>query len=213
MILRKTDSHFAIFQSWFIWNLIGGFVAIGAMAEMPAFFYGLIRSGSPADVTGYSNALMIVLGGVLAGATIALTQMKVLHLWPGKKNQWIQASILGFGLSFLIVWLLSGAENTARFAHHAVPHAVDNAGLFGAVIIGASLGITQWVILRKYFRNAALWIIANAIGLAIGWGLAALQPTTEQIAHFVGSLLIGASWGIVTGVCLLYFITQISERE
>lgn len=198
----KQSEYFTIWQSWLIWNVIGGFVAIGAMAEIPAFFYGFIRSGSPADVTGYSNVLMIILGGISAGATIAATQVKVLHLWLGKENHWMQASILGFGLGFLIVWMLSGAENTAKFAHHAVPHAVDNAGLLGAIIIGASLGTAQWFILRKHFRNAFVWIIANIVGFTIGWQLAVLQPTSDQISHFIGALMVGIALSLTTSIAL-----------
>ena len=192
-----------------LWHVIAGLVAFASMAESPSFFYGFILSGGdPSDVSGYSNAFMVASGAILAGIAIAACQMKILRAYHINAQHWMIASVAGFSISFFLVWLFSGAANSASYALHAVPHAVDGAGISGGLIIGASLGLSQWVVLRNHFSHSFIWIMANAAGFALGWQLAALQPTTDQIAHFVGASVIGLAWGILSTGTLSYFRKQ-----
>ena len=80
-------------------------------------------------------------------------------------------------------------------------------------LIGAVLGTSQWVVLRRRIANARWWIPASAIGLGIG--LAAGVVLVEQIGRVVTGgqvnvrsmdvsmrALSMAVVGLVSGVCL-----------
>lgn len=47
-ISKAINDRFYLIR-WFIWNTLGVFVAIAAMAEIPEFMYGYIRSRTPVD--------------------------------------------------------------------------------------------------------------------------------------------------------------------
>ena len=66
-------------KTWLLWNTFGVFVAIGAMAEIPEFMYGYIRSGTHLDVSGYSNAPIVILSALLASWTISISQLYILR--------------------------------------------------------------------------------------------------------------------------------------
>jgi hypothetical protein len=80
-------------------------------------------------------------------------------------------------------------------------------------LVGASLGASQWLELRRSLRRAAAWIPATSLGL--GLGLAAGVVTVEQIGTFVTGArphVLGLGWGMralslaavgaIAGLCL-----------
>lgn len=74
--------------------------------------------------------------------------------------------------------------------------ATSNIGI--AFVFGAIIGTAQWLFLRQYVPNAALWITA----CAIGWGLMALITGTV-IEGFLEKLLFGLIPAVVTGIALV----------
>jgi len=60
--------------------------------------------------------------------------------------------------------------------------------------LGAVIGATQWLILRRYFSGAVRWIVASGVGMAIGVGTSGFQ--LDEIAYGVvfGFLMGGAQW-------------------
>lgn len=80
-------------------------------------------------------------------------------------------------------------------------------------LVGAVLGTSQWIVLRRRIANARWWIPASAIGL--GTGLAAGVVLVEQVGRAVtgGQVSVGsmdiatralsmAVVGLVSGLCL-----------
>jgi len=80
-------------------------------------------------------------------------------------------------------------------------------------LVGASLGASQWLELRRSLRRAAAWIPATSLGL--GLGLAAGVVAVEQIGTFVTGArphVLGLGWGmralslaavgVIAGLCL-----------
>jgi hypothetical protein len=72
--------------------------------------------------------------------------------------------------------------------------------LLGEVGIGASIGVAQWLVLRREVTNAGWWILVSAVAWLVGWELIAaglfLAPGTDLIS----SLIVGALMGLVLGV-------------
>jgi hypothetical protein len=81
---------------------------------------------------------------------------------------------------------------------------------------GASIGAGQWIILRRIFQGAYWWIAASAAGLGVQ-SLVISSDTLHKLSHSIvishtwwvpfASLLIlllGASYYVITGACILW---------
>jgi hypothetical protein len=90
--------------------------------------------------------------------------------------QWVMATTLG--------WLL-GAAILPKVAPFSV---------------GLLIGVLQWVVLRRYLRQAGWWILASALGWAAGWGIVIAVAQLE-----IGLLtepLLGAAMGMLQWLVL-----------
>jgi hypothetical protein len=77
--------------------------------------------------------------------------------------------------------------------------------VFGSVI-GASLGITQWLVLRRQIPRAYMWMLASAVGGAVIGilGFAMGAPTGGPL----GGAVIGASLGIPQWLVLRHWVSR-----
>lgn len=119
--------------------------------------------------------------------------------------RWTLLSALGLSLG-IVAALVLGAPIEAVVGMMLVTPVLTG-------LVGAVLGTSQWVVLRRRIANARWWIPASAAGLGIG--LAAGVVLVEQIGRAVtgGQVSIGsldsgtralsmAVVGLVSGICL-----------
>ena len=93
---------------------------------------------------------------------------------------WILA-FLGFPLGgFLALVLVGSMEGVVS-------------GALGGALAGAVIGAAQWLVLRRYIRVGPEWVLATALGVAIGDALGALLTGAGTS---IGALLIT---GLTTG--------------
>ncbi|MCZ6530531.1 MAG: hypothetical protein O6949_09435, partial [Chloroflexi bacterium] len=78
---------------------------------------------------------------------------------------WVLASFVGWAVSFAVAGAVLGAVLEAVAA--AVGFAV--AAAVGMAVAGASLGIAQWLVLRRQVSRAGWWVGASSVGLAVGF--------------------------------------------
>jgi hypothetical protein len=69
-------------------------------------------------------------------------------------------------------------------------------GALGGALAGAVIGAAQWLVLRRYLRVGPEWILATALGVALGDGVGALLTGAGT---GIGALLIT---GLATGVAV-----------
>ncbi|MGH2522175.1 MAG: hypothetical protein ACRDH2_06695, partial [Anaerolineales bacterium] len=114
------------------------------------------------------------------------------RVWLG----WMLASIASIALTLTA----TGAMVRAGSLNAAVVWAV-----FGSVI-GASLGITQWLVLRHHIPQAYMWVVACAVGGAVIsiLGFAMGGPVGGPL----GGAVIGASLGIPQWLVLRHRVSQ-----
>jgi hypothetical protein len=71
-------------------------------------------------------------------------------------------------------------------------------GVLAGALAGAGIGTAQWLVLRRYTRVGPEWVLATALGVAIGDGVGALLTGA---ATGIGALLItGLATGIAAGL-------------
>jgi hypothetical protein len=92
--------------------------------------------------------------------------------------------VVGALLSTLIAWLL---ESQTEIARKIVP----------AAIHGVSIGLTQWLVLRRQIRQAGWWIVASILGW--GLGLALVESLIKIIDWPFGSVVGWSMAGMVIG--------------
>jgi hypothetical protein len=99
---------------------------------------------------------------------------------------WWMFAFLGFPLGGLLALTVVG------------PVAGAVSGALGGALAGAVIGAAQWLVLRRYLRVGPEWILATALGVAIGEGVGALLTGAGT---GLGALLItGLAAGIAVGL-------------
>ena len=124
-----------------------------------------------------------LLGGAIfpieigAGAAIGFLQWLVLRPFFYQTWWWIAYSAVGWILGWGVLLILPSST------------------VFSGVILGLSMGIAQWIPLRKWVPQAFWWPLVSALAWMIGFG-----------EVMFGETLIGAIVGVITGITLELFI-------
>lgn len=137
--------------------------------------------------------------GAVIGSSVGIMQWLALRRRINRAGWWILASIIGFAIGKLV------GDGIAQ----AIPGAVGF-GLSGAAI-GASLGIAQWVVLRRHLAHAGWWVLASVLAWAMGWAI--INLVDEAAGGPIGTAyLIGATGaavaGVITGISLIWLLRQ-----
>ena len=137
--------------------------------------------------------------GAVIGIFIGIAQWVVLKGRLHRVGWWILASIIGFGIG--------------KAVGDAVAQAVTGAlgsGLDGAVI-GSSLGVAQWLVLRHHVAQASWWILASSVAWAVGWSVIRIVDETAGgpggMAYVIGATGAAAA-GAITGASLIWLLRR-----
>ena len=127
-----------------------------------------------------------------------MTTMRMEHATVGWRV-WL-GWMLACAASAAVALTVTGAVVRAGSLNAAVVWAV-----FG-LVIGASLGITQWLVLRRQIPQAYRWVLASAVGGAVIGilGFAMGGPVGGPL----GGAMIGASLGIPQWLVLRHRVSQ-----
>ena len=136
----------------------------------------------------------------LFGLLTGLLQYLLLRRHFPKMGWWIVATFLGWLLPFVVLGLVSAI----------LPASLDLrstwAMVLSVVLIGGSMGLLQWLVLRPRVRHAAWWILASILG----WGLVRLV-TGESISNTVDALAVVLLPPIVTAVALWLLLDRLQD--
>ena len=102
----------------------------------------------------------------------------------GRFLLWWMLAFLGFPIGGLLAIVLVGSVDGAV------------SGALGGALAGAVIGAAQWLALRGHLRVGPAWILATALGVAIGDAVGAL---ITDAGRGLGALL---TTGLVTGVAV-----------
>lgn len=141
--------------------------------EQPSFDWVLWLKWVLASTLGWvAGVLLPVTGAFPVGTTVGIAQWLVLRPIFKQAGWWIPASALGWALGQILITAV-------------VP--IPNTFLQGAVL-GGTLGIAQWLVLRRWVHRAGWWIVLGAVGWSAG--------------PVLGASLVGAVAGATTGFAL-----------
>ena len=116
---------------------------------------------------------------------------------------WVFLSAVGWFMGF-VMGLLVGFAPIELIGQ--TPLGVGLASCVTAIVLGAVVGIFQWVILRERVPGAGRWVWASIAGFAVAGGVggavvvAGANVYSRSLATVVGTTLIVALGGAVTGM-------------
>ena len=192
-----------LWRRWTLGTAAGELVGFAAPALVMA-------AGTMGGWNDTAQLLSILLSGAVEGAALGLAQFIALRpAFPALSGR---AWVLGTALGAVVAYLLAMIA-VALFGAGTIPVVLL---VLAGVALGAgflvSIGLSQWLVLRKHLRHAGWWIPANAaawtIGVAVPFGTFALVPDGAPFwawatAGIAGGVLMGLVVGALTGMALV----------
>jgi hypothetical protein len=209
----------AIIQ-WIAACTAGELLGFGA-AALWAWIAVLVFGAEPVSWMGRLGVLaLMILAGVCEGTVLAALQWSALRHWfPGlQARPWISATAAVAAFGWFVGMLpstLIGNSGTdpARLIDPPWWLVMAGAALFGA-LAGALFGCAQWLVLRRHAHGAGRWIMANAVGWALGLPWSYLAGSSTDVSQallwaVVSAVLAGALMGLAVALATAHALLRL----
>lgn len=171
---------------WLMWvlaNAVGWIIGMSVVWVLGFVIDPLTRGGLRLMAWGVVGAGVGAIFGVNHWFLFRPLGAKAIGRWA---NWWFLATVIGWSVALMVVIGLGTGEELG-FA------------VTGAVI-GISVGIPQWFVLRVYAQRAEWWGLGNTVGWILG--LAVLADFNQAL----GFPLVGVISGAVTGTMMIWLL-------
>jgi hypothetical protein len=154
-------------------------------------------------VAGWRQAAALIVAGAAEGAALGMAQAVVLRRVVAGMNRssWVLATALGAMLAYAM-----GMLPSALFPL-ALPAMVVIGAVAGSVLLG-SIGMAQWLVLRRYRPRSASWIAVTAcawlLGLVVFFAIATPLWQPGQ------SVVLVAAIGLVAGLAMAVTVAAVT---
>ena len=174
------------------------FILLWVTASALSFFlYGKLSHIDP-YVIPYITSIFVM----------SFNQWIVLRLYSRKYNWWVIATMLGVILTefapyiplYDIVEPQDPIFSNGRLLVHNATASFIQGGIKGIIA-----SFPQWLVLRRHISKSGWWILAGTFG----WILSSVMPfLTKPSGLFIFALKFGISYGLVTGIALVWLLRQ-----
>ena len=196
-IANYDKSRWFFYLEWVVLNAItvvaAGYAALALLSLITGVFGDTIQVAGQTHIT--EDFLLFYVFCPMIGLLTGILQYALLRRYLQHMAWWIAATLLGwllpFGVGFVFTALIPRGPNPA------IPWEVP-----GLMLIGMTIALPQWWMLRKRVHHAAWWILANGIGLGMVGVLNHLS--TEPFAVLSAVVLMPA---IATGIVCWRLVT------
>ncbi len=210
------------------WRLCGRWTMATAAGELASFIVPGLVGAVIFQAVGERPSALVAVGAVLAmaasgsveGGVLGLAQWLVLRreLPAMPARAWIAATAAAAIVAWAIGTAIVVAVVPALRGDGAGQSAADPGAAFqiaaGAglgLALGAMMGAAQWLVLRQHVMRAGWWVLASALGWAVGMAIAFLgggalpagaSLVVIGLVIFASGTAMGAAVGAITGVTL-----------
>jgi hypothetical protein len=134
----------------------------------------------------------------IAGLLTGVFQFGLLRRYLPRMGWWVLATAGGWLLGMLLIVI----SNRLRWTNSSIN--LD----FVFLVMGLSIGVGQWLVLRRCLPQTGWWIGANVVG----WGLVALITPGNSIGQF-GLLTLGFVPACVTAAIFALLVKPVQPTE
>lgn len=203
MITNVERPRWFFYPAWVALSTISIPITVGISLALISLVVKVV--GDTIQVGGHIGPTEDYIGGYIGllvlGLITGFLQYLLLRHYLPRMGWWIVATTPGLLLG------LVGSRLLLR-AFYSYPDSIW-LGILGTMLLGGSLGLVQWVVLRQHVHHAAWWILANVIGWGvIGLGVETLS--TQMIIPIVGIWLVPAT---ATSVALWLLLDRLPRGK
>ena len=136
-------------------------------------------------------AIILALCGAIIGALLGLIQWLVLRKWIPKSGKWVWATSLGVAVGAPLGWLVymlifySPIANRPDGFYFSFSYEYIAFG----VLLGFSVGVSQWSVLKNHFSRTELWIVALPVFFTLGISFANIGRISKTYILSVHQLI------------------------
>ena len=175
---QLTRAEWGVVLGWVVATAVGWLVGFAVCEAFSAFLRSLSSDG------------------LIIGTGVGIAQWLILRRQLNGVGWWVLVTIVGFGVGKL------EGDSLAQAVGGTL-----GAGLGGAAI-GTTVGLAQWVVLRRRVAAAGWWVLGSAIGWAVGWAIIGLVPESADTPPAM-AYVIGAGGAAVAGVFTAAFLVRL----
>jgi len=147
-----------------------------------------------------------VIGWGVGGACVGAVQWVLLQRQFAAASWWVLASAVGWVVGALL-FVPGGASLSALATVLTGGHKGFLVGPNSGAVVGASVGVMQWFLLRREVTTAGWWVPA----CALGWAVAYIAPWTGPASPGPATAL-GMITGSLTSIVLVWLLRR-PKRE
>lgn len=223
MIKGNKKNEKSFWQKWIVNYSLGELIGIGIAASIGRFLFFTFPDSSVISQSALT-VIILVIAGVSEGYILGYIQWRSLSkIVPGLMPVlWIFVTTF----SALAGWLFILPPGVMFIAFLSKISLISTYSSYVyTMIVGAAfgglIGFPQFFIIRKYFKNAGVWIVSNTVGWMLSFlivysALMLFNYTTSLTQNFfliaLACILSGSVQGVVTGTSL-HFLMSIRKPD
>lgn len=188
---RSSLGALSLLAGWTVASLIGWAAGLAG---------GMLLTLVAAKLPGLNEDRFVVYAILFSvGLATGVAQWLVMAPYLPKPSRWIWVTLSGYLLAIIV---LAGANSVRLISMAGL---WDDALLIG--LLGAAIGTPQWLLLRRHYQDAGIWVLASAIGLLTFVWLTG-HPAQSQGEFVISGTLLGTLAAAVPGAALVWLVRR-----
>jgi hypothetical protein len=200
-------------RRWFVWTTAG---------EAAGFALPALVGATTWDAPGGVALVALVAAGAVEGAVLGSAQVHVLGpAVPAlRRTAWVGATAAGAAFAYAVAMTPSALGERLDSAPGWL---LVGLGTLGGLLLLASIGTAQWLVLRRAVPRSASWVLATALAWLAGLAvfLAVASPLWHEGQALAVTVLVGLGAGLlmaataaaVTGAAMSRLLTARSRFD
>jgi hypothetical protein len=186
--MSKNHEKNRVFLYWNLGNLLAWAFISALLTALPG-----IQS-----IPGFFAALLVLT------IPFGLAQWLVLRRFLPVSPLWVVSIPISCFLFYLLAYLIPDSllQNVDDEAASTLT--------IGFLVLGAVMGLPQWLVLRRKLNSAALWIVGSALGVGLGFGIVLATGLINQYEYLSYTVVV-LVYSLTTGALLSWLLHHTAQ--